>query len=72
MEELSRVGTIIRRPQFINDIRNVWEFIARDSEERADIFLLELEQRYRALADNPFPGVQRFPRYLADAHVSLP
>jgi len=57
------VGLIIRRPQFIEDLRNVWDFIARDSERHADAFVLELEKRYLMLSEKPFLGVQRFPNY---------
>lgn len=57
------MGTIVRRPQFLEDLRNIWQFIARDSESRADGFVLELEKRYRLLADNPGIGVPRLPRY---------
>ena len=56
-------GRIERRPQFVEDIRGVWEFIARDSFERADAFIVELERRYEALATSPFLGVSRFPNY---------
>jgi toxin ParE1/3/4 len=57
------LGRILRRPQFIEDLRAVWDFIVRDSEERADAFILELERHYRLLSDNPGLGPQRFPRY---------
>lgn len=57
------MGRILRRPQFVEDLRAVWNLIAQDSEDRADAFVLELERRYRLLADNPHLGPQRFPRY---------
>ncbi|WP_313195035.1 type II toxin-antitoxin system RelE/ParE family toxin [Shinella zoogloeoides] len=57
------MGRIFRRPQFLEDLRTVWDFIARDSEDRADAFVFELERRYRMLSDNPLVGPQRFPRY---------
>jgi len=56
-------GRIRRRPQFVEDIRDIWNFIADDSPERADGFVFELEKRYQALALSPFLGVARFPRY---------
>jgi toxin ParE1/3/4 len=57
------LGRILRRPRFIADLRTVWNFIAKDSGERADAFVFELEQRYRVLSDNPLLGPKRFPRY---------
>jgi hypothetical protein len=39
------MGLITRRPQFIVDLRDAWAFIARDSQQRAEQFVLELEQR---------------------------
>lgn len=51
---------ILRRPIFIADLREVWAFIAADSEHRADRFVAELEKRYRLLAEQPLLGVQRF------------
>ncbi|WP_439627585.1 type II toxin-antitoxin system RelE/ParE family toxin [Shinella sp.] len=57
------MARILRRPQFVEDLYTVWEFIARDTEERADAFIRELEQRYHMLSDNPHLGPQRFPKY---------
>ena len=57
------MGRILRRPHFLAYLHAVWDFIAPDSEERADAFLYELEQRYRLLSDNPELGPKRFPKY---------
>ena len=57
------MAVILRRPQFIEDLYDIWRFIARDSEARGDDFILELEMRYEILANNPLLGVQRFRRY---------
>lgn len=57
------MGRILRRPHFVKDIHAVWDFIARDSEERADAFLQELEGCYRLLSDTPQLGPKRFPKY---------
>ncbi len=57
------MGTILRRPQFIRDLRDTWLFIARDSEVNADKFIFALEKRYMMLADNPSLGARRFPKY---------
>ncbi|MDP9836690.1 toxin ParE1/3/4 [Neorhizobium huautlense] len=59
------MGVIIRRPQFRQDIFDIWTFIARDSETEADRFVLELEKRYRTLSENPAIGIRRFPKYPA-------
>lgn len=57
------MSTILRRPQFLRDLRAAWLFIAKDSEVNADRFLIELEKRYMLLADNPSVGARRFPKY---------
>jgi toxin ParE1/3/4 len=57
------VSTLLRRPQFIEDIRDVWHFIARDNQGQADKFVQELEKRYLLLADNPAIGAARFSKY---------
>lgn len=57
------MGRITRRPQFVDDLRAQWQFIAKDSERHADAFVLDLEKRYRMLSDNPELGVARFPNY---------
>lgn len=57
------MSTILRRPQFVRDLRAAWLFIAKDSEVNADRFLIELEKRYMLLADNPSVGARRFPKY---------
>lgn len=57
------MSTILRRPQFVRDLRAAWLFIAKDSEVNADRFLIELEKRYTLLADNPSVGARRFPKY---------
>jgi toxin ParE1/3/4 len=57
------MGVILRRPQFISDLRQVWSFIAKDNEVYADRFVRELEKRYVLLSKNPSLGVRRFPSY---------
>lgn len=56
-------GTIRRRRQFLLDALDAWNFIAKDSEIRADDFALRLEDRAQIFADNPFLGVTRFPKF---------
>lgn len=55
-------GTIRRRRLFLLDALDAWNFIAKDSESRADDFALKLEDRAQIFADNPFLGVARFPK----------
>lgn len=55
--------TLLRRPQFVEDLRGIWRFIARDDETQADRFVRELEKRYRMLAENPALGAARFPKH---------
>jgi toxin ParE1/3/4 len=57
------VGKVLRRPQFVLDLQEVWDFIARDSEVHADRFVRNIEKRYILLSDNPSLGVARFPNY---------
>ena len=57
------MGRILRRPQFVEDLRTVWDFIARDSMDRADAFVFDLEQRYHMLSNNTKLGQRRFQRY---------
>ena len=59
------MGIIRRRPAFVSDLRDVWKFIARDSEENADRFIRELNARFVMLSDNPGLGANRFPNYPA-------
>ncbi len=57
------MGTIRRRALFVDDVYDVWSYIARDNENHADSFVLELERRYEILSDNPLIGVCRFPHF---------
>jgi toxin ParE1/3/4 len=59
------VVQILRRPQFVQDLREVWSFIAKDSDVHAEKFVRELERRYVLLSENPSLGVPRFPKYPA-------
>jgi plasmid stabilization system protein ParE len=52
------------------DLREIWEWIAKDSERNADRFLAQLHQKFAKLAENPDlgsecehlgPGLRRFP-----------
>ncbi|WP_162939567.1 type II toxin-antitoxin system RelE/ParE family toxin [Neorhizobium sp. NCHU2750] len=59
------MGTVLRRPEFLRDLRSIWQFIASDSETRADGFVLELENAtdcsptIQASGLNSFPDTRR-------------
>ena len=55
------MGEIRRRPQFIEDIADIWTFIAQDSESRANHFIRQLEEKYQILSDAPLIGVAKLP-----------
>jgi toxin ParE1/3/4 len=41
------------------DVLEIWQYIARDSEQNADNFLTELIERFSMLGQNPRAGRQR-------------
>ena len=41
------------------DVLQIWQYIARDSEQNADKFLAELIERFSMLGQNPRAGRQR-------------
>jgi len=57
------MGTVVRRPLFIQDLRDAWTYIAQDNPAAADRFVRELERRYKLISDNPSMGSARFPRH---------
>ena len=57
------MGSISRRPEFKEDLFQIWSYIASDSVARADAFLAELEGKFRLLSDSPFIGVQKLPNF---------
>lgn len=57
------MGRIVRRPQFKEDLFEVWDYIAKDSEKRADAFLVELEARISLLSEALLIGVQKLPNF---------
>jgi toxin ParE1/3/4 len=50
---------ILKRPRAQADIDEIWDFIADDSEERADSFIDTLDGKLQALAQNPKLGRHR-------------
>lgn len=51
--------TIIKRPQALNDLADIWAEIADDSEQRADAFVAMLDGKIRTLAGQPQMGRRR-------------
>ena len=47
---------ILKRPRAEADITEIWEFIAEDSEARADAFIDQLDRKLRTLAKRPNMG----------------
>jgi len=50
---------IIRRPRASSDLSEIWEFIAEDNIERADEFIDHIDEKFRALAEQPLMGRER-------------
>jgi toxin ParE1/3/4 len=50
---------IIQRPRARTDIADIWDYIAEDSEVRADAFIDRIDQKFQALADQPDMGRTR-------------
>jgi toxin ParE1/3/4 len=61
---------VIRRPRASADLSEIWEFIADESEERADRFIDRIDAKFRALAAQPMIGRER--SELASGLHSLP
>jgi toxin ParE1/3/4 len=50
---------IVKRPRAKSDLVELWDYIADDSEARADAFLDRIDQKFRALAERPGMGCAR-------------
>ncbi len=50
---------ILKRPRAQADLAEIWDFIAEDSQARADSFLDRLDQSFHGLAGNPHMGRAR-------------
>jgi toxin ParE1/3/4 len=49
-------GCILRTPEAIADLDDIWDYIARDNPAAADGMLDELNDRFELLSDNPEIG----------------
>jgi toxin ParE1/3/4 len=50
---------ILRRPRASADLSEIWEFIAGDNIQRADEFIDRIDEKFRALAEQPLMGRER-------------
>ena len=50
---------IVKRPRALSDLAEIWDFIADDSEARADDFLATIDARFRTLSQYPAMGRSR-------------
>ena len=61
---------IIKLPRAKNDLVEIWDYIADDSEARADAFVDTIDQKPPALASSP--GMGRARDEIAEGHRSFP
>jgi toxin ParE1/3/4 len=53
------VAVIIKLPRATSDLIEIWDYIADDSEARADAFVEAIDQKFKALAARPNMGRAR-------------
>jgi len=53
------MAVIFRRPRASADLSEIWEFIAGDNIQRADEFIDRIDEKFRALAEQPLMGRER-------------
>jgi len=61
---------IIKRPRVLSDLAEIWDYIADDSEARADAFVATIDAKFQTLAKQP--GIGRMRDELATGLRSLP
>jgi toxin ParE1/3/4 len=61
---------IVKRPRAKSDLVEIWDYIAEDSETRADDFIDRIDQKFRTLAQRP--GIGRLRDELAAEVRSFP
>ncbi|KJV04959.1 type II toxin-antitoxin system RelE/ParE family toxin [Methylocucumis oryzae] len=47
---------IIKRPRALSDLAEIWDYIADDSETRADSFVATIDAKFHILAEQPKIG----------------
>ena len=50
---------IVKRPKAKTDLVEIWDYIADDSETRADAFIETIDKKFQALVDEPYLGIAR-------------
>ena len=61
---------IIKRPRVLSDLAEIWDYIADDSEARADAFVATIDAKFQTLAKQP--GIGRMREELTTGLRSLP
>ncbi len=61
---------IVKRPKALSDLAQIWDYIADDSEERADAFIATIDAKFQTLSQHPAMGRRR--EELAPALRSFP
>ena len=61
---------IIKRPRAKSDLVEIWDYIAEDSEARADSFVDQIDKKFKALAQRP--GIGRLRDELEESLRSFP
>ncbi len=51
--------SIIKLPSAKSDLTEIWDYIADDSEERADAFIDAIDRKFKTLAARPLMGRAR-------------
>ena len=50
------MGKVLRRPQAVHDLYEIWTYIARDNPATADRLLLSFDEKLQFLSDAPAMG----------------
>jgi toxin ParE1/3/4 len=53
------MSIIVKRPKAKTDLVEIWDYIADDSETRADVFIETIDKKFRSLVDEPYLGIAR-------------
>lgn len=53
------MSVIVKRPRAKTDLAEIWDYIADDSEARADAFIETIDRKFRTLAGRPDMGRAR-------------
>jgi toxin ParE1/3/4 len=56
MRRTRKSRAVIKRPAANKDLEDIWRYISRDNESRADGFIKKLNDKFFALARNPEIG----------------